>query len=251
MGRLTHTELAEAHGRAQWAVLWEHAIPLVKMTVGRMARGNKAAAPDAFEEMLQEGYLIAGSALRSWDPIECAYSTHITNTVRWQLISHLGETRNHGIGSHAQKPAVLNLCDSRDGMFGFGSDEHTEEDEDDGTFDAALTYEGVLRPSGQYDGYGSAPRDLGNPADEADLQRQEEAIRQAVESLPQDQRLLVQALMGFDEAPMTVRQYAKWAGIPSSTIGNRLLRAIDVLRQKLPNFHHNKYGSKEDVRDTQ
>lgn len=251
MNRLSHTDLAAAHGRQQWAVLWQHAIPLVKLTVGRMARGNKQAAPDVYEDMVQEGYVVAGVALREWDPFECAFSTHIMNSVRWQLISHLGETRNHGIGSRAQKPVVLNMGDSRDGMFGFGSDEYAEEDEDDGTFDAALTYDGVLRPSGQYDGYGSAPEGLGNPADEADRITAEAALCNALDEMSPARKEMACALYGIGRAVEHLDAFARRKGFTGRTVYRRRRELLEYLAKKLPNFYHNKYGSKENVRDTQ
>lgn len=245
MKRLTHAELAAAQERQDWTVLWEQALPLVKLVVGRMAR---SASERAGDDTLQEGMLIAGEAMRTWKPLECAYSTHVCNRVRWDLLRARSEDHNAGIGSYKQRPAVFSLADSRDGMFGFGANPEGDqgEDEDDGTFDAGLTYDGVRRPSGQYDGGGFTPEGFGDPADEADRQRTEERLRGAVDHLPSRMRGVVVAVMGLDGSPPeTLRAYSERTGVARSTAWNVLSRATKTLGQMRPVFHHIKYGSKK------
>jgi|ADGO01.1.fsa_nt_gi hypothetical protein len=82
MKKLTHAELAAAQERGDWDLLWAQAMPLVKMVVGRMGRNGSVRSEDADDDLLQQGMLIAGDAMRAWRPLECAFSTHITNRVR-------------------------------------------------------------------------------------------------------------------------------------------------------------------------
>lgn len=254
--RLTHTELAEAHGRADWRVLWEHAIPLVKMTVGRMAR-SKEMRRDVTDDLMQEGMLIAGEAMRTWDPVECAYSTHITRKVGWGTLETLTKRHNGGIGGKDQRPALFSLGDSRDGMFGLGADPDGEqgEDEDDGTFEAGLTYAGVRRSDkkgpGQYDGMGVVPEGYADPGEEADRQQQEDTVAAAVKTLkPRDQKM-IRSVFGFGQKPEHIDAFASRTGATPRAIYRRRREVLKRLSKKLPNPHHNKYGSKEDARDTQ
>jgi hypothetical protein len=175
--RLTHSQLAAAQDRGDWTLLWRQVESTVKLVVGRMARNNAIRAEDV-EDMQQEGMLIAGEAVKTWRPFECALPTHVGNQVRWRLIEFSGRERNHGIGSHEQQAAVLSTEDR------FGSPTSTvtwhwgDEDEDEASsFGDALTYEGVIKWTGQYDGGGHAPEGFGDPGDEADRLSQQEAVR--------------------------------------------------------------------------
>ncbi|HKU13523.1 MAG TPA: hypothetical protein VJQ52_03955 [Steroidobacteraceae bacterium] len=240
MKKFTHAELAAAQERGDWDLLWQQAMPLVKLVVGRMGRSgavrNSAAKPGTRDDdLLQQGMLIAGEAMRQWKPLECAFTTHIGNAVRWKLYEFLGRRHNHGIGSHVQRPAVFNTSDSRDGLYGFNSVDYDEGDEDDdGSFEAALTYAGVIRPNGQYDGCGYTPEGFGDPSEEAD--KHEQQVRAALQHLTDGERRAICAIYGIGEPACAPSEYAAKVGVSESTLKRTLSNAKAILALRLPGF---------------
>lgn len=249
--KLTHAELARAHERKDWPLLWQQAEPLVRMVVRRLSRAASAKENVDSEDLVQEGMVIAGTAMRRWQPLECAFSTYIANQVGWGLLNHRGITRNHGIGSRAQRPAILSLEDTRDTAEAPGSRLAVdfEDDEEENTFEAALTYEGVRRRStGQYDGMGVAPEGFGDPAEEAERLEREAALERAVLGRLTDiEQVIVRAVYGFggNIKHCTTRELSTLLGIPLRSVERHLKNARTVLAEILPNPQHRKYGSKK------
>lgn len=237
--RLTHAELADAHERKDWLLLWQHALPIVQMIVSRMGRNGSVRSEDADDDLRQAGMEIAGLALRSWRPFECTFSTHVGNRVRLDLLNYATTRGSGGIGSYKQKPAVMSTGDERDAC-GAEQEGSPEDEEDDGnSFDAALTYEGVIRRyTGQYDGEGVAPEGFGDPEQEAQRAANTEAVRQAVLRLPSGQRSAVEAIFGLNGLPSTIREFAVYWCIPRSTASDLVQKALDLLGQTLTNFRH-------------
>jgi DNA-directed RNA polymerase specialized sigma24 family protein len=234
MKKFTHAELAAAQQRGDWALLWQQAMPLVKLTVGRMLK-SKERDEDVADDMIQQGMLIAGEAMRAWKPMECAFSTWIGNRVRDDLLVHAGVQANNGVGSHMQKPVILSLGDERPDA---RSDGDAEDSEDDGTFEAALTYAGVVMPGGQHDGDGYVPQGFGDPSEEADVGR-EAALRAALQHLTSEELELVNNVFGLGGGHMqTLAEYADARGIPYITARRRLQNARAILSDKLRNFRH-------------
>jgi hypothetical protein len=240
--RLTHSQLAAAQDRGDWTLLWRQVESTVKLVVARMARNNAIRAADV-EDMQQEGMLIAGEAVKTWRPFDCALPTHVGNQVRWRLVELAGRERNHGIGSHEQRAAVISLGDTRGEAIENHCGGQDDEEVDDATFDSCLTYEGVLRRNtGQYDGMGFAPEGFGNPSEEADRLLNEENVRLAATALrDSDERdAVVSILLGE-----STEAYATRRSITTRTVRNWLGSARKKLSLKFPNSRHRKYGSKE------
>lgn len=234
MKKLTHAELAAAQERGDWALLWQQAMPLVKLTVGRMLK-SKERDEDVADDMIQQGMLIAGEALRRWKPVECAFSTWITNRVRDDLLNSIAESGNGGIGSYKQKPVVLSLGDERPDA---RADGDSEANEDDGTFEAALTYPGVVKPGGQYDGDGYVPQGFGDPSEEADVGRVA-ALRAALQHLTSDELELVNTVYGLGGGrQQTLVEYAEARHLSYITAKRRWANARAILSQHLRNFRH-------------
>lgn len=231
MKRLTHAELAAAHDRQDWPTLWKAALPLVKVAVRRLVRDGGTRTDD----LMQEGALAAGEAIRSWRPIECALSTHLILAVRSALYDSRVVEGNHGIGSQKQSTVVLSIGDPRQ-----NADARTEEDEadDDGSFDAALTYEGVVMPGGQFDGGGEAPEGLGNPEEEAARMQCESAIENAVARMSPANAELLRCVHGIGCPVEHPDAFAERQGMHRATVYRRLQRAELLVRQILPNFAH-------------
>jgi RNA polymerase sigma factor (sigma-70 family) len=236
MDRLTHQELAAAKERKDWTLLWQQAMPSVKWVVRKLKQNG---VEDPHGDVEQEGMLIAGEAMRTWRPIECAFSTHISNTVRYGLLKHLGRERNHGIGSHEQQAVVLSSGDARDESGTQTEGSFDDEETDDGSFDAALTYNGVLRRyTGQYDGMGEAPEGFGDPEEEAERAKTTEVLRAAIDDLPLLQAATVSAAHGFGGTAMPLREYAAVAGLSYGMVQRAYAAGIRALGQKLPNSYH-------------
>lgn len=232
MKKFTHAELAGAQERGDWDLLWVQAMPLVKLVVGRMLK-EKTRDEDVTDDMVQQGMLIAGEAMRAWKPLECAFSTHITVRVRGGILNHAAEQANGGVGSMKQNPTILSLGDERPDASTSGDD---EEADDDGTFDAALTYAGVVMPGGQLDGDGYTPEGFGDPSEIADVGAQAH-VRAALQHLSEPDQHLLCSVYGIGGGrPQTVTEYAVAHGIPLRTVERRVAETKLYLAVQLRNF---------------
>lgn len=81
MPKPIHEKLAAARDVQNWDVLWREAIPIVKAIVDRVRRSGDVYGVD-WDDMLQEGNLEAGSAIRKWNPIESTFGTWLTSCVK-------------------------------------------------------------------------------------------------------------------------------------------------------------------------
>lgn len=233
--KMTHAELAAAQERKDWPLLWPQVMPLVRLTIGRML-ADKDRAEGAADDMVQEGMLVAAEAMQHWTPMECALSTYVTNRVRWYVMHALAEQHNGGIGSYKQEPVVLSLGDERPGAT--QANEEEENADDDGTFEAALTYAGFVMLGGQYDGDGYVPDGFGDPSEEADC-KAEEALRAALQHLTAAELELVSTVYGLGGgSTQTVTDYAAARGIPLRTAEWRMAKAKAKLAGLLRNFSH-------------
>lgn len=229
--KLTHEELAAAQERKDWALLWQHAMPLVKLAVRR----SKHRGAEEKEELEQQGMLIAGEAIRAWPPLECAFSTFIVRRVSGDLANYLIEKDRGGIGSYKQNPTVLSLGDERADVDSVSDDDR---DEDDGTFDAALTYAGVVMRGGQHDGEGYVPQGFGDPSVEADVNAQT-ALRAALQHLTAEEIELVSTVYGLGGGrTQTLAQYAEARHLPYRTAKRRMQNIRAVLAPQLQNFRN-------------
>lgn len=86
MTQLTHAQLSSAHDRQDWYTLWMQAVPLVASCVGSMHRKGELRDVDR-DDMLQEGNLAAGAAIRKWKPLESTLGTWVWVCVRSRLLS--------------------------------------------------------------------------------------------------------------------------------------------------------------------
>lgn len=237
MKKFTHAELAAAQERGDWDLLWQQALPLVPLAIRKAKRSGAIAADDADADLLQQGMLIAGEAVRTWKPIECALSTHVVWRVRGDLFNYVTERARGGIGSYKQRPDVLSLGDDRPNT-AKTSDIDGEDGEDDGTFDAALTYAGVVMPGGQYDGDGYVPQGFDDPSVEADCAAKD-AIRASLQHLTDEEQDLVCCVFGIgDGKTQTLVEYAAARDIPLRTARRRMAAAKEILALRLENFRH-------------
>lgn len=86
---LTPDELRVLHAARDWRVLWQAAIPIVKHAVTKLLRSGQLSTDSATDDLLQEGYLAAGPAIKSWNPDAGMFSTWISHAVRGAMLDHL------------------------------------------------------------------------------------------------------------------------------------------------------------------
>ena len=92
MRRLTHAVLASMADAGDWRALWQQAVPIVRQMVAQMRREGRIP-PHLDDDALQAAYLAAGQAVRLWNPMEAALSTHLTRRVRGAVLRVLQQER--------------------------------------------------------------------------------------------------------------------------------------------------------------
>jgi RNA polymerase sigma factor (sigma-70 family) len=109
MRKLSHEDLRAARDRQDWNTLWLQSIPLVKFSIKKMMSEGEVDPFWAREDLLQEGMLAAGLAVRSWDTIEGAFSSWVTLKVRGHLLDHLNRNATNGMGGKDADVTVASL----------------------------------------------------------------------------------------------------------------------------------------------
>lgn len=91
-------ELRAAHAAQDWRVLWEQTIYIVKHSVRRLLQAGQLAPERASDDLLQEGYMAAGRAVKTWNPDLGMFSTWISHAVRGAMLDHLRREASGMIG---------------------------------------------------------------------------------------------------------------------------------------------------------
>lgn len=146
--RLTDDQLKIAHALEDWDALWLAAEPLVKFAMSELRCGD--------EDALQEARVAAGTAVRSWNPVKGAFSTHVTTYARQAILDWLRGEAGRGIGSRRQfaenvTPEMISLNDPAEAPSDEDDDRPTHLDRltyadiDDSTEFEALMHSGQLQ----------------------------------------------------------------------------------------------------------
>lgn len=93
MDTLNHAGLWAAHEKQNWTLLWEQAVPVVQATVGRMKKTGEATGVD-YDELIAEGNLVAGTAVREWRPLDTTFGSWVSFCVRRKLLNVIGLQRS-------------------------------------------------------------------------------------------------------------------------------------------------------------
>lgn len=104
---MNHQELCRARDAEDWNALWLEARTIVNAVVGSMYAANEIHNAER-EDVLQEGYLAAGSAIRSWEPIEGTFNTWVTRITRGCILKSLNKLDR----THLASADVENLTDA-------------------------------------------------------------------------------------------------------------------------------------------
>lgn len=224
----TQEDLAVYRALGDWEKLWEATIPLVKMQYGRMVRAGTVPEPESKgdDHWLQEMLLIAGEAMRRWDPEKGAYSTFIVNAVQLAIRNSLKREGRCGVtADHGVEVVVLSVEDTRPGTV-----PDDDAADDDGTFSAALSYGGVVERTCQPQG--DVPEGLGDPADEAARMELQGHLAAALACLSPEEREALLAVQVETQAA-----YAARIGAPRRTVEDRIARAkarvVEILESKV------------------
>jgi RNA polymerase sigma factor (sigma-70 family) len=194
----TQEELAVYRMLGEWDKLWEATVPLVKSEYGRMVRLGHVPEPQ------DKGMLIAGEAMRKWDPAKGAWSTYLVSHLRTALPMAVRKDGRGGITArdYGASVNVVSLQDQRPGV-----DANSDDPDDDGTYDATLAY-------------AESPQDLGDPVEEASRIEVQTRLAVALASLPVEEReALIATQIETQEA------YATRIGVPFITVRRRIERA--------------------------
>jgi DNA-directed RNA polymerase specialized sigma24 family protein len=94
---MNHADLWAEHEKQNWGALWEMAVPVVQATVGRMKRAGEATGVD-YDELIAEGNLVAGTAVREWRPLDTLFGSWVSFCVRRKLLNVIGQQRSRDRG---------------------------------------------------------------------------------------------------------------------------------------------------------
>lgn len=186
-------------------MLWLAARSLVKFTIKRMIqRGELAPTRWMDGDLIQEGMLAAGLAVRSWDTLEGAFATWIPLQVRGHLLKTVTGENNGGVGGSRRQGFTSSLQDPFKTETSNGDD---EEDEDDKVSKLdMLTY----------------PDDEVIPSPETAMNR-ETALR-LLDRLGPFDRDVIRRFYGFDEKPQSPREIATALGVSHKRVRTAMER---------------------------
>lgn len=105
-------ELRAAHAAQNWRVLWEQTIYIVKHAVTRLLQAGQLAPERASDDLLQEGHMAAGKAVKTWNPDLGMFSTWISHAVRGAMLDHLRREASGMIGGRDAKLPTISFEDT-------------------------------------------------------------------------------------------------------------------------------------------
>ncbi len=95
MRKYSHEELWAAQSRGDYQLLWAAAERHVASTViGMLKRGDVEGEKD---DLIGEGNLAAGLAVRKWNPLEAALSTHVSLHVYRAVMRYVMKQGRHSV----------------------------------------------------------------------------------------------------------------------------------------------------------
>lgn len=208
MSRLTEVELQRARALEDWNALWLAADPWVKFAMSELHCGDD----DAF----QCGREAAGRAVRTWCPEKGAFSTHIKNRVRGELLKWLNAQGSAGVGSRRQARdkhiiQVISLNDPfhpSPSFYGMTAEDALEAE---GTHQDNLTYDDL----DDFESINAALIGL-------DARGQ---LLAALDRLPSDESKFLREVMRHGG----ISAFSRAVGVPQPTVSTRVTRIVKKL----------------------
>lgn len=213
--RFTHAQLATMHDAGAWDELNEQALRHAPFAIRELKKRGALFGESLTSDLLQEAVLAALEAVRTWQPLNCVFSTHVETVVRSTVLDKLLGGLTGGIGSR------------RTVVAGRGA-EHTSlniEVEGDREPDEIPTLQDALA----YANTDAVPAGFGPP--EIELQREftMHAVDTLMAELSSDESALMRAVYYEDQ---TFRDYAKIVAKHPATLHRRAQQILETLRQK-------------------
>jgi len=198
---MTHSELAAAHEAQDYALLWREAVPLAHYALRQMTQVGQLDRYYIREDLVQEAVATAGEAIRTWDPIEGAFSTWIVAAVRGAILQYIAREAGGIQAAHLYRSTSFSWDDE---LFESINESH-------------LTYE-------------HTPEGYADPSIEAEQLQQQDRVSGLLGQLrsPEDQDMLTR-LYGLDCEAMTQSEYAFERGVSLSTVKKRLASTLEYL----------------------
>ena len=197
---MTHSELAAALDAKRYDILWFEAVPLARFAVRQMVRSGQLEGAYHRDDILQEAIAAAGEAIRTWDPIEGAFSTWVVAAVKGAVLTYIAREMN---GLQAARYAS---------RYGLDEDffEHTDE--------TGFTYP-------------VAPEGYADPFEEVARADRDEITVLLNKLHDPDEQDMICRLYGLDCEPQTQIEYARSKDVSLSTVKKRLALTLEFLRQ--------------------
>lgn len=130
MSQLSASELRAAQAAQDWRKLWEAALPLVKHTISKLLAAGQITTEQATDDLLQEGNLAVGRAVRTWEPDKGTLATWVCRAAHGALLDHLRRQSSGMIGGRDSGVAVAALFEEiTEGSLREPQDEVVREDD--------------------------------------------------------------------------------------------------------------------------
>jgi RNA polymerase sigma factor (sigma-70 family) len=174
------------------------------------ASGELQQPPD--DDLLQEGRLAVGEAVRTWDAGKGALSTWVCARVRYAVLNYLNKQHSGGINSRAYKVRMTELP--------------PDEVESDGLEDDDASRRAHGRESPQEMTYADPPEGYANPSEEAAGAVLVDQLRFALGLLKGRDYAVIDALYGLESEPLTATRFAQDTGLSRAGVYVRLNAAL-------------------------
>lgn len=190
---------------------WLEHLPLVRFTLNRMKASGELQQP-LDDDLLQEGRLAVGEAVRTWNAGKGAISTWVCARVRYAVLNYLNKQHSGGINSRAHKVRMTELP----------PDEWAAEHGGDDELDEQRTWGPQLRALT----YADPPEGYANPSDEATGAVLGDQLRFALGLLKGRDYAVLDALYGLEGEALTATQFAQATGLSRPGVYVRLNAAL-------------------------
>lgn len=88
MKQMTADELRATLAAQDWRTLWLQSVPLVKLEISKLLKAGRLTPEQATDDLLQEGLLAAGRAIRTWEPDKGMFSTWVMRAAHGGILDH-------------------------------------------------------------------------------------------------------------------------------------------------------------------
>jgi len=226
-------EAAQLGDQTAYKKLWEVALPLVPFVAKGLRRsGYLTPGMRDEEDMLQEGSIAIGEALKRWDPAQGRMSTFLVPRIRGALLDWTSEAHKGGIASKHTACTVVDLEEAA------GSEDFEHQDQPGLHAQAAgfsrldlLAYEGVYGGQGELDEASANPN-----ARASELAAIVDDLNRLLCKLPADVAGMIRQHYGIGVPERTVDQIADSTGLSRRTVYRRIKDGVAQMHEMWGHF---------------